>query len=125
MVLRLLNITGVLMFEDSAAIGDLHLAAEYIVIHGMLLIGSPSNHFRLALPLCIMGRRVERALLSHSKPGSLLGKGQGGPRPGMGLPLRVQATGRWIIPVWQGPFNASIYYQLIIRKALAADPLSM
>lgn len=57
-VLRLLNVTGVLMFEDSAAVGDLHLAAEYIVIHGMLLIGSPTNHFRCAYPLCVVGARL-------------------------------------------------------------------
>jgi G8 domain len=46
-MLRFLNVTGVLMFADDNAIGDLHLAAQFIIVHGLLLIGSPDNHFRL------------------------------------------------------------------------------
>ncbi len=45
-ILRTLNITGYLMFPDDPDIGDIELSAQYIVVHGVLTIGSPSQHYR-------------------------------------------------------------------------------
>ena len=44
--LRSLNVTGYLMFADEDALGPLHLSAQYIIVMGVLSIGTPTQHFR-------------------------------------------------------------------------------